>query len=156
MGYWKVWAAVLVLCRWFRNRRLHYAGLRFVSQQEHLFLHNFGTFSISSFLFHFLLSENNLTTISTQLPESWWMLVLCSGNPTLILNFLRIKCQDYIKHNTKADTMTHAPLKTQNCSYFRLENKPAQNRSRNIYIFFSSSYFHVDKIPTNCTGTQVC
>ena len=39
------------------NKRLHYGELRFVFQQEHLFPHCFGTFSISSFQFHFVLSE---------------------------------------------------------------------------------------------------
>jgi len=34
------------------------------------FPHCFGTFSISSFLFHFVLSENNLKIISAQLPEN--------------------------------------------------------------------------------------
>ena len=42
-----------------------------VSQQEHLFPHYFGTFPISSFPFHFVLSENNLKVILTQLPEKW-------------------------------------------------------------------------------------
>ena len=66
MGYWKVWVAILVVCRCCANRRLNYAGLRFVSQQEHLFPHCFGTFPISSFPFHFVLSENNQKIISTQ------------------------------------------------------------------------------------------
>ena len=59
---------------------IFHAGLIFASWQEHLFPHCFGTFSISSFLFHFVLSENNLKITSTWLPEKWWMLVLCSRN----------------------------------------------------------------------------
>ena len=38
-------------------------------QQEHLFPHCLGTFSISSFLFYFVLTENNLKIVSAQLPE---------------------------------------------------------------------------------------
>ena len=42
-------AAILAVCRRFGNRRLHYARFRFVSRQEHLFPHCFGTFSVNSF-----------------------------------------------------------------------------------------------------------
>ena len=63
-------AAILAVCRRSGNRRLHYAGLRFVYRQEHLFPQCFGTFSITSFPFHFVLSENNLKIISAQLPEN--------------------------------------------------------------------------------------
>ena len=81
--------AILAVCRRFENRRIHYTGFRFVSPQEHLFLHCFGIFFISSFLFYFL-SENNLKIVSTWLPEKWQRLILCSGNTSLTLNCLRI------------------------------------------------------------------
>ena len=51
-------AATLAVSRKFGIRRVHYARHRFVSWQEHLFPHCFCTFSISSFPFHFVLSEN--------------------------------------------------------------------------------------------------
>ena len=45
--------------------------LRSASWQEHLFRRCFGTFSISSFLFHVIFSENNLSIISPWLSEKW-------------------------------------------------------------------------------------
>ena len=90
------------VCRRFGNRRLHHACLRFVSQQEHLFPHCFGNFSIS-FLFYFVLSENNLKIISTCLPEKWQMLILCSRITSLALNCLRTEWY-YTKHNTETNT----------------------------------------------------
>ena len=64
------WAAILAVCRRFGNRRFHYARLRFVSPQEHLFLHCFGTFAISSFPFHFVLRENNFNTASRKMTNA--------------------------------------------------------------------------------------
>ena len=69
-GYWKAQAAILVVCRRSGNRRLHYVRLRFVSPQEQLFPHCFDSFSISSFLFHFLLSENYFNTASRKMAIS--------------------------------------------------------------------------------------
>ena len=43
-----------------------------------------------SFPFHFVLSENNLKIISTQLPEKWQMLVLCSRNTSPKNSVLRL------------------------------------------------------------------
>ena len=82
----------------------NYARLRFVSRQEYLSPCCFGTFSISSFLFHFVLSENIPHKMSTLLPEKWQTLVLCNGNTSLALNCLRIQCPDYTKCNTKTGT----------------------------------------------------
>ena len=137
---------MLAGCKKFGHRRLHYAELRFVPQQEHLFRttgtlvqehrnRNTGTlvpsllwhFYISSFLFQFVLSENNFKKAS----RKWWTLVLCSGNTSLTLNCQRIQCCDYIKHITQTNTMaarghgtsTYAPSKTRNWEYSRLENK---------------------------------
>ena len=64
-------ATIMAVFAQFGNERLYYARLRFVSWQEHLFPHCFGTFIIRSFSFNFVLSENNLKIISTQLPEKW-------------------------------------------------------------------------------------
>ena len=58
--------------------------------KEHLFPHCFGTVSISSFLFHFVLSESNQKTIPTWPPEKWRTFVLCSRSTSLALNCLRI------------------------------------------------------------------
>ena len=98
------------------KQKFHYAGLRFVSLQEHLFPHCVGTFSISSFPFHFLLSENNLKIISTWLPEKWQMLVLCSRNTSLALNCQRIQCWDYTKLNTETNTTAVRGHKTYTCA----------------------------------------
>ena len=97
------------------KQKLHYAGLRFVSLQEHLFPHCLGTFSISSFPLHFLLSENNLKIISTWLPEKWQMLVFCSTNTNLALNCRRIQCWDYTKLNTETNTTTVRGHKPYTC-----------------------------------------
>ena len=115
MGYWKVPAAILVACRWFGNGRLHCAGLRFVFWQEHSFPHCFGTFSVSSSLFYFVLSENNQNNF-TVASEKWWMLVLCSGNISLALNCLRIQCRDYTKHNTQTEPMAVRGCGTYTCA----------------------------------------
>ena len=69
-GYLEVQPATLAVCRRFGNRRLHQAGLRFVSQQEHLFRHYFGTLSISSFPRHFVLSENNFNMASKEMANA--------------------------------------------------------------------------------------
>ena len=140
MGYSKVQAAIPV-CRWFGNRRLHYARLWFVSRQEHLFPHCFGTFSISSFLSDFVLSENNLKTILTRLPEKWWMLILCNRNTSPALNCQRIQCQDYTKHNTETDTMALKGCKNYTCTtknwvYFGLENKQNHKTHLEILMIF--------------------
>ena len=71
-GLLKSLAAIPAACIRFGNRKLHYAGLRFISWQEHLFPACFGTVSITSFLFHFVLTENSLKIISTQLLEEKW------------------------------------------------------------------------------------
>ena len=55
-------AAKLAVCR-FRNRRLRYGRIRFVSRQEHLFPHSLFWHFISSFPFHFVLCQNNLKII---------------------------------------------------------------------------------------------
>ena len=107
---------MLVVCRWCANRRLHYAGLRFVTQQEYLFPHYFGTFPISSFPFHFVLSENNLKVILTQLPEKWWTLVLCSRNTSLTLRCPRIQSWDYTTHGTQTNITAGRGRKTYTCT----------------------------------------
>ena len=112
---WKAHMTILVICKRFGNRRLHYAGLRFIPWQEHLFSNCLGVFSIISFLFYFVLSENNLKIISTRLPQKWQMLILCSENTSLTLNCQGIQCRDYTKHNIettlqwKVTRLTHAP-----------------------------------------------
>ena len=40
--------------------QVHYAGLKFYLDRNTCSLTAFGTFPISSFIFHFVLSENNL------------------------------------------------------------------------------------------------
>ena len=82
---------MLAVCRRFGNRRLHYAGLRFVSQQEHMSL----TALASSPSVHFcliLFSVKIITqTFQHSFQKKWQMLVLCSRNTSLILNCLRIQ-----------------------------------------------------------------
>ena len=139
VGYWKVGPAILVVC--WKFVRLHYARLRFVSPQEHLYPHCFGTVSISSAPFHFFLSENHLKTILTRFPQKLQTLVLCSGNTSLTFKWLGIQYWDYTKRNTKTDSgserlrLTQVLLKTQNRAYSGQENK-LQNGSRNIYDHF--------------------
>ena len=137
----------MAVCR-FENRRLHYTGLRFVSPQEHLFPRCFGTFSISSFPFHFL-NENNLKIVSTWLPEKWPRFILCSGNTSLTLNCLRIQCHNYTKHDTETDTGCKKSQHLHMChrkprNGLIPDRKPneLQNMSRNIYdcIYFVISY----------------
>ena len=76
----------------------------------------YGTFSVRSFLFHFVLSENNLKTISIQIPEKWRMLILCSRNTSLALNCLRIQCWDYTKCNTETNTTAARGCDTDTCT----------------------------------------
>ena len=132
MGYWRVWAAILVVFRRFENRTLHYARLRFLSSREHFFPHCFGTFSISSF-------PNNLKIISTWIPGKWRTLVLGSRNASLALNFPTL-CQDNTKRNTETDTTAARDRTTYMC-----HRKPrtghipewkTQKMSRKIYEFF--------------------
>ena len=106
-------AAILAVCR-SGNRRLRHARLRFVSQQEHLYPHCFGTFSISSFQFHFVLSENHLKIISTQHSEKMTNACICSGNTSLDLNYHRIQCPGYTMHNTETNIMTARGRETYN------------------------------------------
>ena len=74
-------------------------------------------FSITSFLFHFVLSENNRKVISTGLPEKWRMLAFCChGNTSLILNCLRILCRDYAKRNAETDTTAARGCETYTCT----------------------------------------
>ena len=99
------------------NKRLHYGELRFVFQQEHLFPHCFGTFSISSFPFHFVLSEKKKKKkSSTWPPQKLQTLILCSGNTSLALNCPKIQCRDYAKHNTETDTTAVRGHKTYICA----------------------------------------
>ena len=69
-----------------------------------------------SFLFHFVLSENNLKTTSTRLPEKCWTLILCSRNTRLALNCQRIQCWYYTKYNTETNTMVARGRKTFTCA----------------------------------------
>ena len=71
---------------------------------------------ISFFLFHFVLSENNLKTISTGLLEKWQTLVPCSTNTSLTLNCLRIQCQDNRKLNKETNTAAARGHKTYTCT----------------------------------------
>ena len=95
------------------NKRLHYGGLRFVSRQEHLFPHCFGTFSISSFPFHFVLSGkkkfNMTSTIIANTHTLQWKYKPHFKLPT-------IWCQDYAKHNTATDTTAARGHKTYTCA----------------------------------------
>ena len=72
VGYSKVGPAILVVC--WKFVRLHYARLRFVSPQEHLYPHCFGTVSISSVPFHFFSqwksSQNNFNKASTKIANT--------------------------------------------------------------------------------------
>ena len=94
----------------------HYAGLRIVPWQEHLFLHCFGTFSISSVLFYFVLRENNLKIILTVLPEKWHMLVLSSRNTSLALNGPRIQSRADTKRNTETNTTAARGCRMYTCA----------------------------------------
>ena len=89
---------------------------RFVPWQEHLFPHCFGTFSFSSFSFHFALSEKNLKIILTWLPEKQSMLVFCSKIQASLSFVWKIQCWDYTKHNTEADTMSARGSETCTCA----------------------------------------
>ena len=96
-----------------------------------------------SFVFHFVLSENNLKIISTQLLEKWWTFVLCSGSTSLTLNCPKIQCWDYTKHTTETGTtaargceicMCHEESRTARILFWQT-NEP-QNMSKNIYNNF--------------------
>ena len=117
-GYWKVWVAILEVCRRLGNRRLHYAWFRFVSRQNICF---FTALALSpSLSFRFILFS--MKTISTWFPQKWRMLVLslCSGNASLTLNCPRIWSWDYRKCNTETNTTaargcnTYTPMHHQN------------------------------------------
>ena len=120
------WAAILAVCRRFGNRRFHYARLRFVSPQEHLFPHCFGTFAISSFAFHFVLRENNFNTASRKMTNAhilqqkyrpWFEL---PDNSVPRIHKVQYRNQPY-----RIETVRHmhAPPKPQNWAYSRLKNK---------------------------------
>ena len=124
--------AILAVCRRFKNRRLHSAGLRLVCQQEHLFPHCFGTFSISSFPPRFILktlqSENNFNMAS----RKWRILILCCENTSLSLTareFSTETTQSAIQKPTlrqrEVARFTHVPPKHQYWAYSGLENKRA-------------------------------
>ena len=126
MGYWKVPAPILVACRWFG---LGCAGLRFVSRQEHLFPHCFGTFSISS-LFYFVLSENNQRIISPWLQKNGkrsYFAAEIQASHWIAREFSAWTIQSTIRRlnlwQWEVVGLTHALLKTQNLSCSRLENR---------------------------------
>ena len=129
--------AIRAACKRPGNKKLHYAGLRFLSRQEHLFPHCFGTFSVSSFPFHFVFNENNLKIISTRLPEKWQMLILCSRNTNLALNCLRIQCRDYTER-TQGLHMCHHKPRTGHIP--DCKTNELQNISRNTNDYYFSSY----------------
>ena len=109
MGYWKFPAAILVIGRRSGKRRL-----RCLSWQEHLFPHCFGTFSISSFPFHFVLSENNPTIILTWLLEKMVNAHICSASLWTASEFSAETTQNTIQKLTlqqlEATRLTHKYL----------------------------------------------
>ena len=117
-----------------------------------------------SVLFHFVLSENNLKTIATSLPQKLQTLVLCRRNTSLALNWLGIQYRDYTKRNTETDTgserlrLTQALLKTQNRAYSGRENN-LQNGSRNVcdhffpLQFLSAENLSIQRTPKWCEWT---
>ena len=140
MDYWKFPAAILVIGRRSGNRRL-----RFLSWQEHLFPHCFGTFFISSFPFHFVLSENNLTIILTWLLEKMVNAHICSASLWTASEFSAEITQRTIQKLTlrqlEVTRLTHMPPKTQKWAYSGLENKQTANMARNIYDQLKCFYF---------------
>ena len=97
--------------------RLHYAGLRFASWQEHLFPRCFGVFCISSFLSHFVLSENNLKIISTWPPENGERSYFAAEiQLSLALTGPRIQYRDYTKRQLKTDTMAARGCEINTCA----------------------------------------
>ena len=165
MGYWKVWAAILVACRRFRKRRFHHPRLRFVSRQEQLFLQSFGTLSISSFPFHFVPSENNFNTSSRKMANACtlqWKNRPCFDLPKNSVPRLD-KAQYRNWHYGSARSwdlhMCHGKPRTGHILDWTT-NEP-QNMPRNIYdcfvLFFQFSHTEnlVYKIHPNHTGKQV-
>ena len=134
-------------CHWLLHEedletRLHYAGFRFVSRQEHLFPDCFGTFCISSFPISFLFS---VKIISTRLLEKTvnthtlqWK-YKCHAKFELSKNSMlrQHKAQYRNRHysSKRLWDLHNMQPKTHNGAYSGLENKP-QNMSRNIYNFF--------------------
>ena len=146
--------AILAVCR-----RLHYARVRFVSRQQHLFSHCFGTFSICFFPFHFVFIEKNLKIIPTRLPDY----------TRLALSCLRIQCQDYTKCSAETDTTAARRCETYSCPTENPElgifwtGKRTNHKTSQKYLWLSIFYFFyfcipkisAHKICPNCAGKQV-
>ena len=117
---------ILAVCRWSANRRFHYARLRFLSGQEHLFPHRVGTFSIRSFPFHFVPNENNFNKASQKTANTHTLQQKCKPhfelpeNSVPRLHKVQYRNQHY---GSERSQDIYVPQKTQNWAHSWLENK---------------------------------
>ena len=115
-GLLKSPSSMLAWCRRSGTRKLHYARLWFVSQQEHLFPHCFGTFSISSFC----LILFSVKIIGKQFKQGFHKeensSYFAAEIQALLWDCLRIHCQDYMKCSTETSTSAVTDLEAYLCA----------------------------------------